>query len=76
MSIAETVRQKVASLPKERQREVLAFVERLEQSTESVAVDPYGLLRDRATDLPLEEFQRARREMAANAPRALSGEGD
>ncbi len=72
MSIAETVRRKVAALPPARQQEVLAFVEQLERPADGVsAADPYGSLRDLATDLPLEEFQAARRQMDTNFPREL-----
>ena len=76
MSIAELVLQKVANLPADRQREVLAYVERLAGPAEPLGFkDPYGMLRDSASNLSLEEFQIARREMWENAPRDLPGEG-
>lgn len=72
MSIVEIVRAKVANLPAERQRDVLAYVEQLEQAAgPPPRTDPYGALRDRAADLTLDEFQQARRELWVNAPRDL-----
>jgi hypothetical protein len=77
MSVAETILQKTLALPEDRQREVLKFVEKLEQTAarRSPLIDPYGTLADKKADLSLEDFQQARRETWAHFPREFPNEG-
>ena len=61
MSVAEQIMQKVAALPEDRQREVLAFVEKLEPP-KSPLKDCYGILAGQIPDLSDEEWDQAREE--------------
>jgi hypothetical protein len=71
MNVIDLVIQKVQSLPEVEQREVLAFIERLALSNKKQPLlDPYGMCKDKPTDLSLDDFQQARKEAWANFPRA------
>ena len=66
MTLPEIVLHKLRRIPEERQREVLAFVEKIEAECSDKGQpwhDPYGCCADLRTDLSLEEFQRNRQEM-------------
>ncbi|MDB5301540.1 MAG: hypothetical protein JWO87_3203 [Phycisphaerales bacterium] len=73
MSISDTVARKVEQLPPERQLEVLDFVEFLERKPAKAGArrDPEGLLADQPSNLGLEEFAEARREMWREFPREM-----
>lgn len=66
MTVAETVIQKILSLPEEKQRVVLEFIKELEHTLAAqreLLIDPYGTCADLRSDLSFEEFQQNRREM-------------
>jgi hypothetical protein len=76
MTLAQKVSHKVAGMPLDRQIEVLKFIESLECQPGSGRPlrDPAGLLADQPSDLTLEEFNAARREMWSTFPRELPDE--
>ena len=64
MTLAEAVKQKVEKLAPDQQRDVLRYVEGLEQRQVKRPIkSPRGILAGKAPDLALEEFQQVRREM-------------
>jgi hypothetical protein len=72
MTIAQHVFQKTLNLPEDQQRQVLAFVESLPQtSPRAPLVDPLGMFAGASSDLNLNDFQQARAETWATFPREL-----
>ena len=74
MTVAEMVGLKVAQLPPDRQREVLALVESLAARSGRTAGprhDPEGLLADLPSNRTPEDFAAARREGWQNFPRGI-----
>jgi hypothetical protein len=75
MTVIESVTTKLSELPLTRQLEVLDFVEflakRSVQRGEIPRRNPEGLLADQPSNLTLEDFKQARREMSAGFPRDL-----
>jgi hypothetical protein len=71
MQIEELVLEKLRILPPERQREVLDFVEFLEQKTAAKhpRQSPKGLWADLGVEITEEDIAEARREMWGNFPR-------
>ena len=71
MQIEELVLKKLRILPPERQREVLDFVEFLEQKSapKHPRRSPKGLWADFGVDITEEDIAEARREMWGNFPR-------
>jgi hypothetical protein len=65
MTVAEQVAEKVSSLSREQQLEVLDFVEFLEQRrlAEGKLIDPRGMWANQGTDISPEDLAGARREM-------------
>jgi hypothetical protein len=73
MSVIESLTAKVSQLPTSQQLEVLDFVEFLasKQKRKIPLHNPRGLLAEQLSDLTLEDFVAARREMWRNFPREL-----
>lgn len=71
MTVADIVIEKLRRLPEEKQREVLGLIEKLEATTagKRPLVSSYGALAELKSDLSLEDFLEARREMWKNFPR-------
>lgn len=66
MTVSETLIHKMLTLPEDKRRQVLEFVERLEQESTAPAERRqklYGLCSDVRSDLPFEEFRKVRDEM-------------
>ena len=65
MSIAESIKNVIDSLPPEQQAEALALLQQFRQAKVSGLKlnDPYGILTNAKSDLTLEDFQKARQEM-------------
>lgn len=65
MTIADIAAEKLRLLPEEKQREVLALVEKLAAQAPAAGprVDPRGSLAGKLPDLSLEDFLENRREM-------------
>lgn len=72
MTIADQVLQKVLALPEAKQKEVLDYVNGLQQGRRKLA-DPEGLLKGRLPELSLADFQKARREMWKPLPLGEGG---
>lgn len=74
MTIAEQVLEKLRKLPPEKQKEVLRFVDHLQEKAadESPARDLHGLWRNSGFDITEEDIAEARREMWGNFPRDLT----
>jgi hypothetical protein len=74
MTVMDQVIQKLGKLPAEQQREVLDYVDSLqrrqmEPSPETSSHDPEGLLVDQPSQLDLQQFAEARRELWQRFPR-------
>jgi hypothetical protein len=71
VSIVETITQKVQSLPVDRQREVLHFVETLgrEPRVGDARHDPEGMLAGQVSGLTIDDISKARKKMWASFPR-------
>jgi hypothetical protein len=73
MSVEEAVVEKLRSLPEEKKREVLHFVESLAASRpRRPKKSLHGLLAHLQVDLSLEDFREVRREMSESFPRDIS----
>lgn len=76
MGIPQQILDKAASLPLEKQRELLDFADRLEKEVRGATRPPWqslaGALTHRKIDLSDEEIEQARREMWGNFPRNIS----
>ena len=75
INLEQSVVEKLRTLPPERQREVLDFVEFLEQkdrTTRRPRRSVLGLAVDLRVDLTEEDIAEARREMWGNFPRDIS----
>ena len=71
MTVADTVKEKVAQLPSQRQLEVLDFVDFLSKraADRGPRRDPEGILAGKIPDISLEDFKANRREMSQGFPR-------
>ncbi len=75
MTLADALIDKLGRLPLDKQLEVLDFVEFLEKKSERPLPrrDPEGLLADAPSNLTLDDFAAARREMSGHFPRNMPG---
>jgi hypothetical protein len=74
MTIEEQVLEKLRDLPPEKQKEVLDFVDFLNEKNGSPKTRPslHGLWKDLNIDISEKDVAEARREMSGNFPRELS----
>jgi hypothetical protein len=67
MTTALQLISKLPRLSEDQQRDVLAYVEKLESASAKPKVNPQGICAGLRSDLPWDEFQRNRQEMWGEA---------